>query len=159
MKLTCQPNPKKQGFTLIEIVIVLAIIGIFSIFAVVAFGDADEQKDVRAFNTLQATLQSVVLQGADRTNSKPQELSPDTVIAAMPPHSYINLVVINTENIEAVTNRGRKRTIEFATNTCGDVCMINLTGFVTFSLQPLPKADCKDPVSAIVTPCNYLAGL
>jgi prepilin-type N-terminal cleavage/methylation domain-containing protein len=159
MKPLSHAHRIKTGFTLIEIVIVLAIIGIFSLFAVVAFGDADEQKDVRAFNTLQATLQSVVIQGADRTNSKAFELAPATVIAAMPPHRYIALSVVNLTNIQATANRGRLRRVEFATNTCGDVCMVGLEGFVAFSLQPLPKSECKNSVSAVVTPCNYLAGL
>ena len=59
-----------RAFTLMELVMVIAILGIFATFAVVAFGDADEQKDVRAFNSVQATLQSVEIQGAERTNYK-----------------------------------------------------------------------------------------
>jgi prepilin-type N-terminal cleavage/methylation domain-containing protein len=149
----------KRGFTLIELVIIMAILGIFTMFAIVAMGDADEQKDVRAFNTVQATLQSVVLQGAERTNSQPNELSAATVIAAMPPHRYIGLTKVNDSIISASTNRGRLRTVEFTTNTCGDVCMTSLTGFTAFSLKPLPKQDCKAPAPSVaVTPCNYLAG-
>ena len=95
-----------------------------------------------------------------RTNSKPNELAADTVIAAMPPHRYITLTRTNTTKITASTNRGRVRSVEFTTNTCGDVCMTSLTGFTAFSLQPLPKQDCKEPApSVVVSPCNFLAGL
>lgn len=146
-----------RAFTLMELVMVIAILGIFATFAVVAFGDADEQKDVRAFNSVQATLQSVEIQGAERTNSRPQELAAATIIAAMPPHAFIDLTVTNETNILAIANRGLSRTVEFATNACGDVCMVNITGFVTYGLQPLPKQDCNEPGSG-VTPCNYLAG-
>ena len=137
----------------------MAILGIFSIFALIAMGDADEQRDARAFNTTQATLQSVVLQGADRTNSKPQDLAADTVIAAMPPHAYMVLTKTNGTKITASLNRGRLRSVEFTTNTCGDVCMTSLTGFTAFRLQPLPQQDCKEPApSVVVNACHYLAG-
>lgn len=142
------------GFSLIELCIVIAILGIFSMFALVAFSDVDEQRDMRAFNILQATMQSVVLQGADRTNSRPADLPPATVITAMPPHTYINLSVDGT-GIRAFSTKGKGRSVLFKTNACGDVCMTNITGFATYTLKPIPNQDC-----ARETPptCNYLAG-
>jgi prepilin-type N-terminal cleavage/methylation domain-containing protein len=143
------------GFSMIELIIVIAILGVFSLFAIVAFSDASQQKDVRAFNTLQATLQSVVIQGADRTNSQPKDLSLATVITAMPPHTYLNLTVVGA-TIKAETVSDNSRSVSFNINGCNSVCMVAATGFADYTLQPIPSQDCAVPPPA--TPCNYLEG-
>jgi competence protein ComGC len=152
-----------KGLTLLELIIILIIVGVFTLFTIVALGDAQEQQDAKAFNTVQATLQGVVLQGAQRTTVKPHELSADTVIAAMPPQPSIVLTQTAKHEITATTQHDRPRRVTFTTNPCGDVCMTGLWGFTAFRLQPLPTQACKESAfpdsTTVVHACNYLAGL
>ncbi|WP_373531662.1 type II secretion system protein [Vampirovibrio sp.] len=65
------------GINLVETVLVIAVIAVLSIFAMVSFGGSNEERDAEMVITAQATLQSVVTQGATRLDMKPAEFKDD----------------------------------------------------------------------------------
>lgn len=66
--------PSRNGFTLIELAIAIAIIGLLAAFAFLSFGTAGEDRDAAMVQASQASLQTVVSQGATRLDVTPKVL-------------------------------------------------------------------------------------
>jgi len=64
-----------SGFTLVELVMVILILALLSAFAVVTLGRSDESRDAAMVQSAQASLQTIVSQGAARMDVTPRELN------------------------------------------------------------------------------------
>ncbi len=73
MKSRSSKYARSQGFSLMELAIILGIIATLSSFAMVTFGNLDEERDARMVQAVQANLQSIVSQGAARLDLRPSE--------------------------------------------------------------------------------------
>lgn len=73
MKSRIQRYSARKGFSLIELAMIIAIIAILASFAVVSFGNLDEERDARMVQAAQATLQSIVSEGAARLDIRPAD--------------------------------------------------------------------------------------
>ncbi|HEY9746449.1 MAG TPA: prepilin-type N-terminal cleavage/methylation domain-containing protein [Oculatellaceae cyanobacterium] len=83
MKSLKSLNASKQGFSLVELTMVIAIVLILAAFAVVSFGNTDEVRDASMVQSAQASLQSLISQGAVRMDKKPYDMAKEDALAIL----------------------------------------------------------------------------
>lgn len=83
MKPFTMKNKASQGISVIEVAMVIGILAIISVFAVVSFGNTSEVRDASMVQSAQASLQSIISQGAVRMDVKPYDLNEAMVLTAI----------------------------------------------------------------------------
>jgi|GEM_PF-5395428 len=151
-----------SAFTLLELAIVIAIIGVLSSFAMVAFERIYEDRDAAALQGAMTTYQTVMIQGSQRIGTSPQNVDPDMIIQAIEPSEKIEWVksgatgaTVTIRNAIAI-DFADARSATFRVNTCGDVCAIAIEGFTYYTLEANNVPCNDDPVEST---CQYIAGL
>lgn len=143
-----------QGFTLVEAAVVIAIIAIFASFAWINFNTIDEDADGAMAQSTQASLQTVLLQGADRLNTSAANVLMSQVVAATPgltgrPDQFSVTATSATQVTLALPRSGRS--VVYRSNACGQVCVNAMNGFSKYNLRPNPTGCDADPV-----PCQVM---
>jgi type II secretory pathway pseudopilin PulG len=117
-----------QGISLIEIGMVIAVLAIISAFAMVSFGNTGEVRDASMVQSAQASLQSIISQGAVRMDTKPYDLDAAMVLTAIRANigerGTVNQGVTFTSpgpHSYTMTIRGSQRSATFDVSTTGDV--------------------------------------
>lgn len=72
-RLTRYPSCQ-QGYTLIELVMIILIVGMIAMYGIITFGNTREQRDASMIQSAQASLQAIVSQGATRFDIRPEDL-------------------------------------------------------------------------------------
>jgi prepilin-type N-terminal cleavage/methylation domain-containing protein len=152
-------DTKDSGFSLIEIAVAIVIIGIFSSFALVSFERTYEDRDARALETAMASYQNVVIQGSQRLNVIPADVSPAMAIQAVPPLRRLAFrssgsTVYAYALSKPTQSLALARSVAFRTNRCGDVCATRLNGFTYFALKPSTNTC---PADRTEPQCRYIA--
>jgi prepilin-type N-terminal cleavage/methylation domain-containing protein len=93
------------GYTLVEVAMVIAILALLGSFAIISFGNAGEQRDAAMIQSAQASLQSIISQGAVRMDMRPDDLATTNPAA-----------VINAVNAVIGSANGQNRGVTFRAN-------------------------------------------
>jgi prepilin-type N-terminal cleavage/methylation domain-containing protein len=136
-----RPLSSQSGFTLIEIAMVIAVVGILSAFAFVSFGNADESRDATMIQAVQGSLQSIVSQGAIRMDQRPDQLDSSAVLTAL--RSTLNQDTDTSGSIRASASGGtyninipqKNRSATFNVASNGDVQLTGLSNFTRYSVD------------------------
>lgn len=132
------------GFTLIELAMVILVIAILSAFALVSFGNTGETRDASMVQSAQASLQSLISQGAVRMDKKPYELDEQSVLTAIRASvgdisGSQNMGVTFTSNAPkqyTMTIGKSKRGATFEVTLTGDVKLKALNNFQHYKVDP-----------------------
>src|SRR5262249_51816762 len=132
----------RAGYTLIEMAIVIAILGILAGFAIVSFGGSGETRDASMVQSAQASLQTLVSQGAVREDVRPDSLSSSAILTAI--QANVNQIGSADQGISfaspgakqftmTIKNSGRSATFDISSN--GDVRLIGLNKFQNYQVD------------------------
>ena len=125
-----------QGTTFIELAIVVAILVIMASFGMMAWTSMGEARDATMVQAAQASLQTVISQGAARMDIAPSALNGANVVTAMNSllqrkagaGSEISFTTTGAGNYQ-ITVTGTGRGANFTMNaTSGDITISALTG-------------------------------
>lgn len=146
--------PAQAGVSLMEMALVLAIIAIFTTFAVSSFGNADENRDATVIQNTQARLQTTINTAAERFDIAPGAVNAANVINALAAAPRVTLA-LNGGNGYRVTLNDSGRTGTYRLNACGDICLAAVTNFTAYALSPATNSACATDR----TPCQTLQKL
>ena len=118
---------KAIGFSLIEVAIVIAILGIIAAVAIPPFVGLDEGAEVSMAETTQNAIQAILTQAADRLEVGALNVPSASIVATFEQNDYGALAAVGAGAYRFTFNTGRSA--QFATTRCGDVCLTGLTGF------------------------------
>jgi prepilin-type N-terminal cleavage/methylation domain-containing protein len=132
--------PSRSGFTLIELAIAIAIIGLLAAFAFLSFGTAGEDRDAAMVQSSQASLQTIVSQGATRMDLSPQALRdshPQQILLAVQAaigqtagkNADVQFSLSGTNFVMTIPKSGRTAT--FTITDTGEVQLTNLSSNFT----------------------------
>lgn len=138
------------GLTLVEVALCVVIIAVFVSFAVAALLNQDENGDATQVESIQASLQSIVIQAADRLNTSPVNVNRNSVLQVMPSNNTVNLEATGNGFQLRILESGRQA--QYRVNNCGQVCVSSVTGFSKYTLRASANSGC----SADPQPCNIL---
>lgn len=131
----------QTGFTLIELALVLAVIGVLTAFAVLSFGSKQEYRDAAAVQSVQGSLQSIVSQGSIRMDQRPSDLDANSVLTAL--QMSLNQNASTSDGIRAsvsgttytitIGKGANARTASFQVDsTSGDVQLTAINNFTMY---------------------------
>lgn len=131
----------QSGFNMIELGLVMAILGILAAFAMVSFGNTGEKRDATMVQSAQASLQSIVSQGAVRMDTRPDQLSPSAVLMAVQAtvgqsgssNAGVHFSNSGNQYVMTIDNSRRSATFDIASN--GDVRLIGLNNFPNYTVD------------------------
>lgn len=143
MKLQTTKRQGNRGFTIIEVAMVIAVIAILSAFALVSFGNTGETRDASMVQSAQASLQSLISQGAVRMDKKPYDLDEKSVLTAIKAsagdfNATQNRGVTFSSNASkqyTMTIGSSKRSAVFEVSTTGDVKLKTLNNFQHYQVD------------------------
>jgi prepilin-type N-terminal cleavage/methylation domain-containing protein len=141
MKLHRTRRSATKGFTLIELAMVIAVMAILSAFALVSFGNSGEKRDATMVQSAQASLQSIVSQGAVRMDTRPDQLPPNAVLMAVQAivgqsgTGNSGVLFTNNGSQYTMTINGSSRSATFDISSTGDVRLIGLNNFPNYTVD------------------------
>jgi type II secretory pathway pseudopilin PulG len=141
----CLPSAQR-AFTLLELTLIM---GILVSFVLVSLSSIEEGRDAQALQLVQASLQSVIIQGSQRSEVAPDALDPAKVILATPPNPRVTITAVGA-NGYTIAPVGQARSVSLTVNACGDLCATALTGFVSHVLADNGHPCEKPPAPAVV---------
>jgi prepilin-type N-terminal cleavage/methylation domain-containing protein len=144
----------EAGMSLIEMALVLAIMAIFTTFAISSFGNADENRDATVVQNTQARLQNTINMAAERFDIAPGAVNAANVINALAATPNVTLA-LNGANGYRVTLTNSGRTGTYRLNACGDICLAAATNFTAYTLSAATNSACATDR----TPCQTLQKL
>ncbi len=127
-----------RGYTLIELAVVIAVLGILTAFAVVSFGNTGERRDATMVQAAQANLQSIISQGSVRMDTRPDQLPANMVLTAIQmavgeqgaSNQRVRFTSAGNQYTMSLDESSRSATFD-VTNT-GDVRLIGLNNFPNY---------------------------
>jgi prepilin-type N-terminal cleavage/methylation domain-containing protein len=129
------------GYNLIELGMVIAVVSILAAFALISFGNTGEQRDAQMVMSAQASLQSIVSQGAVRMDLRPDQLPSAAVLMAVQSAVSQNGAANNgvsftgNGNQFTMTISGSNRGATFEISNTGDVRLIGLNNFANYTVD------------------------
>lgn len=131
-----------SGYTLLELALILAVIGILAAFGVTSLGNLAEERDARMVQSAQASLQSIVSQGSARMDVTPRVLrdtQANAILGAIQDvmgenaNSSVTFLRSGGRFVMRITPSGREAIFEI-TNT-GDVQLTDLRKFTVYEVE------------------------
>ncbi|MEB3246081.1 MAG: prepilin-type N-terminal cleavage/methylation domain-containing protein [Vampirovibrionales bacterium] len=131
-----------NGFTLLELVVAVAIMAILVGIATTSFAGFDEKSDIDAIRSLQGSMQTTISQSLDVM---------DTTASAMPANNLLDYLSIDGNAVLSapsgmadsfslsITDSGRGATFDVSDN--GTVKIASLTGFNNYTVTPEGKIE------------------
>ena len=143
MKPQMTVSQGSRGFTIIELAMVIAVVAILSAFALVSFGNTGETRDASMVQSAQASLQSIISQGAVRMDKKPYDLDEKSVLTALKAtigelSATQNRGITFTSNAPkqyTMTIGSSRRSAVFEVSTTGDVKLKTLNNFQHYQVD------------------------
>jgi hypothetical protein len=129
------------GITMIEVAMVIAVLLTLAAFAFVSFGTRGESSDAGLVQSAQASLQSIVSQGALRMDTRPDRLPPDAVLIAVQSAlgesggSNAGVRFTNSGNQYVMTIDRSRRSAIFDIAANGDVRLVGLNNFPNYTVD------------------------
>lgn len=131
----------ERGYTLVELAVTIAILGLVSGFAIIRMDGLLESRDASAIQAAQAALQQVISQGSTRMDVAPAALDPDIVRDATQDYLMQNSGVTAVNFSTSGTNRytlnlsSSTRSAQYQVQNDGQVDIISAPGFNHYSIQ------------------------
>lgn len=134
-----------KGYTLIELAMVIAIVGVLTAFGLVSFGNMDEQRDASMVQSVQASLQSIVSQGAARLDIRPADfqnaqldavlMAAQGLVARQAANNPVNITRSGRTFTLTIPSSGRGA--QYAVDANGNVNLVpnSLQNFATYTVQ------------------------
>jgi prepilin-type N-terminal cleavage/methylation domain-containing protein len=141
MKTTRLGKGRSTGYNLIELGMVIAVVSVLAAFALISFGNTGEQRDAQMVMSAQASLQSIVSQGAVRMDRRPDQLPSAAVLMAVQSAVSQNGAANNgvsftgNGNQFTMTISGSNRGATFEISNTGDVRLIGLNNFANYTVD------------------------
>jgi prepilin-type N-terminal cleavage/methylation domain-containing protein len=135
---------KSAGFTIIETSVAIAILALLAAFVVTSFAGTDETRDAKMIQSAQASLQTVVAQGAARLDVTPRELRVGSLGAVLlaaqeyigqqnTRHNGVSLQQAGGEIVLNIESSNRQGT--FAIQDNGDVTLQGVSNFSQYEAK------------------------
>lgn len=151
MKARLFRNAKNAGFTLIELVVVILTIALFSAVSMTAFKGLNERRDAEMVMSAQATLQAIVTQGATRLDIRPSDFNQQNFNSVLVAARHA-LSHRNDNSALTLSTSGRNFTLlipssdrgaSFTVNTNGVVELVTLRKFSDYKVDSDSKSLVK----------------
>lgn len=158
----------RQGYSLLEIVLVVMLIAIVSSFVVANFFGFHEQADASVLTSVHGQLQSIVSQAVTLLEKPATQLSLKQVADALENNG--DRYTVTAPELPATpnpSNQGQRLTItllgkptggdvtvEAEVDACGNVCLINLVGLSHYALVAEPRLRCT--ILSPPSECHYI---
>lgn len=124
----------QSGYTIMELAMIIAIVGILSAFAMVSFGNLGEERDAKMVQAAQAALQSIVSEGAARLDIRPADFGDDQFQAVLLAAQASIGQRVGTNSGEVLLSRsGRTYTLRITKSGRQAVFNLTTTGNVNLS--------------------------
>ncbi|WP_303675010.1 prepilin-type N-terminal cleavage/methylation domain-containing protein [Vampirovibrio chlorellavorus] len=123
---------KNAGFSLIEVAVVIALIAILAAMGMTAFQGMDEHRDAEMVMSVQATLQSIVTQGATRMDIRPSDFNDQDYRAVLiaTQHALGNIGTGTNGSAVRLSGSGRSFSLTIPSSRRGAVFTVNNNGVV-----------------------------
>ncbi|HEY9687507.1 MAG TPA: prepilin-type N-terminal cleavage/methylation domain-containing protein [Coleofasciculaceae cyanobacterium] len=141
MKIIRLGKGRSTGYNLIELAMVIAVVATLAAFALISFGNTGEQRDAQMVMSAQASLQSIVSQGAVRMDRRPDQLPAAAVLMAVQSAVSQNGAANNgvsftgNGNQFTMTISSSNRAATFEISNTGDVRLIGLNNFANYTVD------------------------
>lgn len=140
---TKRSKPAK-GYTMVELAMIILIIGMLAAFGVVSMNGLGEQRDASMVQSAQASLQSIVSQGAARLDVTPKELRDNhsaqillAIQSAIGQNGSNNggVTFANSGGTFTMTIDSSGRQASFSVSNSGDVNLVDLKKFTVYKVD------------------------
>lgn len=133
----------KSGYSLLELGLIIGVMAVLSCFALVSFGNMGEERDAKMVQAAQASLQSIVSEGAARLDMRPADFGDDQFQAVLlaAQASIGQRTGTNSSSVQ-LSRAGRNYTLTiastgrqavFSLSTSGNVDLIRVDNFGSYT--------------------------